>query len=198
MQAGDLPPLALRLERRKQPTLLQHGTIDSWDFPTTLFFPSPTESVFHCSRRTSIDERDEKEDVPDEQLCGGARAEDSNGLKLSCGMEREQRPDVATQSAASPPIAHALSFPSKPSSGALHLVAAFGSESLSGKTFTSAVSPTVSSTPSSHPSPSEAESPPPNRSLWRRISRRKSSHGKEAAESRNTFINSVFQRGKGW
>jgi hypothetical protein len=72
-----------------------------------------------------------------------------------------------------------------------------GFESLSSKPSTSAVSPTVASTPSLPPAPSEPVSPPPNRSLWHRIGIRKSGHGKEASESRSTFINSMLQRGKG-
>jgi hypothetical protein len=158
MHAGDLPPLAQRLERRKQATLLQPGTIDSWDFPTTLFHPSPTQTVFHRSPtnldgRKSIDEWDEI--MEDEQTGAGALAEDDDGPKL-------------------------------------------GFESLSSKPSTSAVSPTVASTPSLPSAPSEPPvSPPPNRSLWHRIGIRKSGHGKEASESRSTFINSMLQRGKG-
>ncbi|KAI0281602.1 kinase-like domain-containing protein [Russula aff. rugulosa BPL654] len=149
----DLPPLAQRLERRRQATLLQPGTIDSWDFPTTLFHPSPTHTVFHRSQppgldgHKSIDDWDEKEE--DEQTGSSALAEVGNGPKL-------------------------------------------GPESLSGEPSTSAVSPTVASAPSSHSSPSEPVPPAPNRSLWRRISR-KSGHGKEASDSRSTFIN-MLQR----
>jgi len=74
-----------------------------------------------------------------------------------------------------------------------------GSESLSSEPSTSAVSPTVASRPSSPSAPSEqpVSPPPPNRSLWHRIGIRKSGHGKEASESRSTFINSMLQRGKG-
>jgi hypothetical protein len=74
-----------------------------------------------------------------------------------------------------------------------------GSESLSSEPSTSAISPTVASTPSLPFPPSEepVPPPPPNRSLWHRIGIRKSGHGKEASESRSTFINSVLQRGKG-
>jgi len=156
---GDLPPLAQRLERRKQATLLQPGTVDSWDFPTTLFHPSPTQTVFHrpqltnLESRKSIDEWDEIKE--DEQTSGGALVEDGNSPKLD-------------------------------------------SESLSSMPSTSVVSPTVESTSSSPSAPSEPMSPPPpNRSLWHRIGIRKSGHGKEASESRITFINSMLQRGKG-
>jgi len=154
----DLPPLAQRLERRKQATLLQHGTIDSWDFPTTLFHPSPTQTVCHRSQSTNIDGRksiDEWDEIKeDEQTGGGALAEDGNGPKL-------------------------------------------GFDSLSSTPSTSAVSPTVASTPSLPSAPSEPVFAPPNRSLWHRIGIRKSSHGKEASESRSMFINSMLQRGKG-
>lgn len=156
---GDLPPLAQRLERRKQATLLQPGTVDSWDFPTTLFHPSPTQTVFHrpqltnLESRKSIDEWDEIKE--DEQTSGGALVGDGNSPKLD-------------------------------------------SESLSSMPSTSVVSPTVESTSSSPSAPSEPMSPPPpNRSLWHRIGIRKSGHGKEASESRSTFINSMLQRGKG-
>ena len=201
MHAGDLPPLAHRFERRKQPTLLQHGTIDSWDFPTTLFLPSPspTQSVFHRSRRTSLDGRrsiDERDEKEDERTGGDALSQDGNGLRLSLGTGQEQAPDVAARSAESPPIMRALveSFPTKPSSDAPSATGS-GSESLFSNMPSSDVSPTVASTPTSPPSLSEPVLPPPNRSLWRRI--RKSGYGKEAAESRSTFINSILQRGKG-
>ncbi len=159
MHAGDLPPLAQRLERRKQATLLQPGTIDSWDFPTTLFHPSPTQTVYHRSQPTNLDGRksiDEWDEIKeDEQAGGGALPEDGDGPKL-------------------------------------------GSESLSREPSTSAVSPTVASTPSLPSAPSEPVPPPPsNRSLWHRIGIRKSGHSKEAPESRSTFINSMLQRGKG-
>ncbi|KAF8482139.1 kinase-like domain-containing protein [Russula ochroleuca] len=187
----DLPPLAQRLERRKQPTLVLHGTIDSWDFPTTLFFPSPTQSVFHRSRRTSLDGR-RNIDERDEQTGGSALAEDSDATSVDSGMEQEQGRDTAAQSTESPPTAHSLS---KPSSGAPPVTAS-GPESLYTKSSsTSALSPTVASKPGSPSPPSEPVSPPPNRSLWRRI-RRSTGHGKEATQSRSTFINSVLNRGK--
>ena len=72
-----------------------------------------------------------------------------------------------------------------------------GSESLSSEPSTSAVSATVESIPSLPSAPSEPASQPPNRSLWHRIGIRKSGSGKEASESRSTFINSMLQRGKG-
>ncbi|KAI0762730.1 kinase-like domain-containing protein [Fomes fomentarius] len=45
-----LPPLTQRQERRKQPSILTHGTIDSWDFASSLP-ASPTTSVYSHHRR---------------------------------------------------------------------------------------------------------------------------------------------------
>lgn len=193
----DLPPLAKRLERRKQASLALHGTIDSWDFPTTLHFPSPTQSVFHRPRHDdhiSIDERDEKKDVPDEQI--GAPLEIIRDWSLSSMAGQD---GVALQSVESPPTAHALS-PSKPSLGDGYSDASSSPEWLF--TNTSADGTSADSTPISilpPVSPDVPSSSPPSSGLWwRRIRRRSSSQGsKDAAPSRSTFINSVLLGGRG-
>lgn len=169
MPAGDLPPLAQRLERRKQPSLLLHGTIDSWDFPTYLFMPSPTQSVFRRSRRTSLDGRnksmdelDEKEDAPGDQVGGSIRPEDEDRSCRSSPTSPEAAlARVFTQGAESPQPSHAQS-PSKPLFDPLSPV-------------------TSTLVPLSAPPPNEPVAPPPNPSLWRRI-RRSTGHSKEAVQ----------------
>ncbi|KAI0001812.1 kinase-like domain-containing protein [Russula vinacea] len=195
----DLPPLAQRLERRKQPTLVLHGTIDSWDFPTTLFFPSPTQSVFHRSRRSldgrrNIDERDENGDALNEQTGGSALAEDSDATSEGFGVEQEQGRDTAAPSTESPPTAHSPSFPSKPSSGAPPAIAS-GSESLYTKaSSTTAISRTVASTTDS-PSPPSEPSPPPNRSLWRRIRRSTGHIAEDHFKASEAYLNlRIYER----
>jgi hypothetical protein len=185
LPAGNLPPLAQRLERRKQASILQHGTIDSWDFPTTLFFPSPTQSVFHRSQLDGapegIDEQEEKEDVWDEKT-GCATLEDSdNGSGPNFKMEHEQ---ITVQDAETAPTAHVIS-PNKPSPDAGHPVAALNPESSSAKisTLTRVTSPTATATSVSVPVlPNEVVSPPPNQSLWRRF-RRSTGHSKETTQA---------------
>jgi hypothetical protein len=173
--------LAQRLERRKQASLLQHSTIDSWDFPTTLFFPSPTQSVFRHSQifdggPKCIDELDEKDDELDEKT-GGATLEDRDGSNLNSTTEH---PQVAAQDAETAPTTDAMS-PSK-SCDAGHPITVLNSESLTAKTSTpiSVASPTPAAAVTSLSVPvlpNEVVSPPPNQSLWRRIRR---SHTKEA------------------
>ncbi|KAI0304676.1 kinase-like domain-containing protein [Russula brevipes] len=158
-----------RLERRKQPSLLLHGTIDSWDFPTYLFMPSPTQSVFRRSRRTSLDGRtsmdelDEQEDARGDQVGGSIRPEDDDRSCRSSPTSPEEAAlaRVFAQSAKSPQPSRAQS-PSKP--------------------LLNPLSP-VSSTfvPVSVPPPNEPVAPPPNPSLWRRI-RRSTGHSKEATQ----------------
>jgi len=165
----DLPPLAQRLERRKQATLLQHGTVDSWDFPTTLFLPSPNHSVYHRSTLDSpqgIDEQDEKENEP---------VTPQGGAQGSSGQKREQVAARSAESTHSQP-------PSKPSSGAGSLVtAALTSESLSTKIWRSVSLPTASATSVSAPVPPN-QLATPNPSLWRRI-RMSTGHSKGEARA---------------
>ncbi|KAI0257345.1 kinase-like domain-containing protein [Lactifluus subvellereus] len=104
----DLPPLAQRLERRKkQPSFHLRGTIDSWDFPTALLTPSPTQSVHRrlqnasLDDRKSIDKRDEKEDTLNERIRG-------DGESPSPETEHE----AALPTTISVPVATALSVSS--------------------------------------------------------------------------------------
>jgi hypothetical protein len=177
----DLPPLAQRMERRRQPSFQLHSTIDSWDFPTTLIIPSPTQSVFPTSldRPESIYEQDEKDNVPG---------------------ERTEQIQIATHGVKSPTTIRTSSPSlSKPSSDAGNPIIALHSESLSTKTSTSAASPTVSAASVSAPVSLNELVSPANQSLWRRIRRSTgySGHGKEAAQARSTFINNMLHRGEG-
>jgi hypothetical protein len=150
-----------------------------------LFFPSPTQSVFHRSQLDGapegIDEQEEKEEVLDEKT-GSATLEDSDsGSGPNFKMEHEQS---TVQDAETAPTAHAIS-PNKPSPDAGHPVAALNPESLSAKTSTSTsvASPTAAATSVSVPVlPNEVVSPPPNQSLWRRF-RRSTGHSKEATQA---------------
>jgi len=195
----DLPPLAKRLERRKQASLALHGTIDSWDFPTTLHFPSPTQSVFHRPRhddREGIDERDEKRDVSDEST-GGAPLEIIRNWSLSSTVGQDH---VALESVELSPDTRALS-PSKPPLGDGNSAESSSPEWLFANTSADGTSMTESTPISiSRPvSPDVPASPPPSSSLWwRRIRRRSTSQStKDAAPLRSTFINSVLLGGRG-
>ncbi|KAI0308016.1 kinase-like domain-containing protein [Multifurca ochricompacta] len=179
----DLPPLAHRLERRKQPSLLLHGTIDSWDFPTTLLVPSPTQTVLRWSGHTSleghksINEQDEKGVVPNEQT-DNIEPEDSDAECLRSEMEHDTAHSADSRSSTSE---SALSThpPSKSdaSTGTGCLLSAVNSGSLSPKTSTNATLSTsrISVVSSSSGSPSELA---PSLSLWRRI-RRSTGHSKD-------------------
>ncbi|KAI0004123.1 kinase-like domain-containing protein [Russula compacta] len=193
----DLPPLAQRLERHKHPSL-QHGTIDSWDFPTTMLMPSPTQSVFRRSRRSldggnSIDKHNEKEDVVDEQTNSTQSPQGSSGSSPS---PRTKQENVAPQGPESLPATRAPS-PSRLSSGTHNPATGFSSWSLSAKTSTRAALPLVTSTSAQAFVPAnEPVSSPPIPSLWRRI--RRSAHGKETTQAGSTFIHSMLNRGKGY
>jgi len=194
--AGNLPPLAQRLERLKQPSLLPHGTIDSWDFPTTLLIPSPTQSIFHRSHLMNrdgpegIDEQDEKENVQEGQT-GAATPGDSGGLGLGSKSDQIQR--AAARSEESPSTTDAIS----PSCDAGDPASTPNSESLSAKTSTGAALSSTKTTSVSAPvSPSGHVSPPPNHGLWRRF-RRSTGHNKEAVQERNSSINNMPHRGEG-
>ncbi|TFY69022.1 hypothetical protein EVG20_g3314 [Dentipellis fragilis] len=69
---NGLPPLTQRLERLRQPSLLLHGTVDSWDFSTSVIpsSSSPTSSLFRRSHRASVDEIDVLEERPLEAVGG--------------------------------------------------------------------------------------------------------------------------------
>jgi len=198
----DLPPLAKRLERRKQASLVLHGTIDSWDFPTTLHFPSPTQTVFHRPRhedRKSIDERDEKKDVSDKST-GGAPLEFIREWSLSSTTGQDL---VGLQSVESSPATRALSA-SNPPLGDGYPVASSSPEWLFANTSDDAASSsTAESTPisiSDPVSPDVPASPPPSSGLWwRRIRRRSTSQSssKDGSQFRSTFINSVLLGGRG-
>ncbi|KAH9178921.1 kinase-like protein [Lactarius sanguifluus] len=179
----DLPPLAQRLERRKQPSLLLHGTVDSWDFPTTLHAPSPIQSVYHRSRRKNL--------MP----------------LMITETERETSPS-ATDSPPNAPESRSPLLPlpiqnlSNAPSGVGYL--ATSGPPASAKTSTSLASPAPTAPPISvsvlaAPSnqTSSSSSPPSSTpSLWRRI-RRSTGHSDDGAWVRNTFIDSVLLRGKG-
>ena len=199
MPAGDLPALAKRLERRKQASLALLGTTDSWDFPTTLRFPSPTQSVFHRPRldnRISKDERDEEDGAPEERT-GGAPLEVIRDWSRSSTAGQDR---VALQSVGSQPTAHALS-PSKPPLGDGSSAASSSPEWMFANTSADGTS-TAQSTPISILPPvalSVPASPRPSSGLWwRRIRRRSTSQSsKEDSPLRSTFINSVRLGGRG-
>ncbi|KAA1468513.1 kinase-like protein [Dentipellis sp. KUC8613] len=69
---NGLPPLTQRLERLRQPSLLLHGTVDSWDFSTSIVpsASSPTSSLFRRSHRASVDGIDVLEEQPLEAAGG--------------------------------------------------------------------------------------------------------------------------------
>jgi hypothetical protein len=201
--AGDLPPLFRRLERRKQPSLVVHSTIDSWDFPTALLTPSPTQSVHRRLQQTSpdshqsIDEQDGKEDARNEQMSGGARSGLIDGESGSPSPETEH--DIASRVASSllpvfsPPRSNIL-----PGAGSL-ATTIDPQSSLAAGPSTLIAFPTRTATPPSvdsvlSVSPSERPSPPSSPSLWSRI-RRSTGKGEDAVRARSTFIN-VLQRGK--
>ncbi|KAI9444993.1 kinase-like domain-containing protein [Lactarius indigo] len=203
----DLPPLAQRLERRKQPSLLLHGTVDSWDFPTTLLAPSPIQSVYHRSRH--IDEKDEKEDDrPEERKADAEKPKEPSVTET----ERETSPS-ATDSPPNVPESRPplLPLPIQTSSNAPLGVGYVDTSTVgsgppaSAKTSTSPafpapgappVSVSVSATTPSNQTSSSSSPPPPTPSLWRRI-RRSTGHSDDGAWVRSTFIDSMFQRGKG-
>jgi hypothetical protein len=47
-------PLATPSEHRKQPALVLHGTIDSWNFPKTLYFLSPPPIVIRAETGSAL------------------------------------------------------------------------------------------------------------------------------------------------
>lgn len=190
----DLPPLAQRLERRKQPSLLLHGTVDSWDFPTTSLAPSPIQSVYHRSRRI-----DEKDDTPDERTAEAEKPKEPNATET----ERETSPsatDVPPNAleSRSPLLPLPIQNPSNAPSGVGYLAtSAAGSTSPAFPAPTTPpISVPVSATPLNQTSSSSSSHPPSTPSLWRRI-RKSTGHSDDGACVRNTFIDSVLQRGKG-
>ena len=183
LPAGDLPPLAQRLERRKrQPSLHIRGTIDSWDFPTVLLTPSPTQSHRRL-QHPSLAEQDEKYDVLNEWTRG-------DGESPSPGTEHDAAPSTD-----SPSPVRSLSPPNtSPSAGC----SAATVRSESAGTSTRAALPTAIPMPfvtalSASP---ERASPPPSPSLWSRI-RRPAGHSEEASRAWSGFINGVLNRGRG-
>lgn len=177
LPAGDLPPLAQRLERRKQPSLLLHGTVDSWDFPTTLLAPSPIQSVFRRSRHNTIDEKDKNaDDGPNERTADAGQSKEPNNATTE--TERETIPTSATDS---PPESRPPLFQT-PSNGVGYVAtSAAGSRPPSAaKTWTSpalpAPAPASSSSPisfsvSNSSNQTSSSSPHSSPSLWRRIRR---------------------------
>ncbi|KAH8997493.1 kinase-like domain-containing protein [Lactarius akahatsu] len=164
----DLPPLAQRLERRKQPSLLLHGTVDSWDFPTTLLAPSPIQSVYHRSRHI-----DAKDDRPDERTAEAEKLKEP----MSTETERETSPS-ATDSppnvpeSRSPLLPLPTQNPSNAPSGVGYLATSAAGSGLPATSTTPAfpISVPVSATPLNQTS-SSSSPPPSTPSLWRRIRR---------------------------
>ncbi|KAH9050453.1 kinase-like domain-containing protein [Lactarius hengduanensis] len=193
----DLPPLAQRLERRKQPSLLLHGTVDSWDFPTTLLAPSPIQSVYHRSRPI-----DEKDDRPDERTAEAEKPKEPHATTMSTETERETSPSAtdAPPNAPESRLPLPIQNPSNAPSGVGYLAtSAAGSGPSTSPAFPALTAPPISVPVSLNQtsSSSSSSSPPPSTpSLWRRI-RRSTGHSDDGAWVRNTFIDSVLQRGKG-
>lgn len=192
--AGDLPPLAQRLERRKQPSLPLHGTVDSWDFPTTLLAPSPIQSVFRRLRHsTSLDDKcgKKKEDSgPNEQVADGAQPNKFNAAT-------SEHETMLTSATTFSPSNAGESRPSLPINRTSRKApSGVGHGATSGQQ--TWASPTIPATPSSVSASSNqtSSSPSPSPSLWRRI-RRSTGHSDDGAWLRSTFIDSVLQRGKG-
>ncbi|KAH9004231.1 kinase-like protein [Lactarius hatsudake] len=199
----DLPPLAQRLERRKQPSLLLHGTVDSWDFPTTLHAPSPIQSVYHRSR--PIDEKDGR---PDERTAEAGKPKEPHAT-TSTETERETSPSATDSPPNAPesrsplpplPIQNLSDAPSGVGYLATSAAGSGPSATSTSPAFPAPTAPPISvsvSTPSNQTS-SSSSSPPSSTtpSLWRRI-RRSTGHSDDGAWVRNTFIESVLQRGKG-
>jgi serine/threonine-protein kinase OSR1/STK39 len=173
LPAGDLPPLAQRLERRKQSSLLLQGTVDSWDFPTTLLTPSPIQSVFRRLRHSaSVDEKGKKEETAD-------------------GRQPKEEPDAERETTPwptrtdSPPNAVAESRPlllpstRTPSNAHLGYVATTTASAVAGPGLPSAdwqpwTSPALPAAPSisvSVSASSNQTSSSPRPSLWHRIRR---------------------------
>jgi hypothetical protein len=194
--AGDLPPLAQRLERRKQPSLLLHGTVDSWDFPTILHAPSPIQSVFRRLRHSSasLDEAG----GPNEQAADAKQPNEPN-VTMSADTERETTLTSATS--CSPPNAGESRPPLQPNRVPKHTPSSVGyvatsSSADSGpENWTNPASPFIA-VPVSASSNQTSSSPSSSPSLWRRI-RRSTGHSDDGAWVRSTFIDSVLQRGKG-
>jgi hypothetical protein len=178
ISAGDLPPLARRLERRKQPTLVLHGTIDSWDFPTVLHTPSPTQSVHRRLQQAGLHSR-ESIDEQDEQMNNDARPEFESP---SAETEHVHAPRTAT----SPPslmCSPSNLFPGVsagcPANHPLTTAALFP--------IYTAAPPSV--VPAPPVSPSERPSPDPSPSLWSRI--RRSTSTMKARNGREPLLSST-------
>jgi hypothetical protein len=157
--------LARRLERRKQPTLVLHGTIDSWDFPTALLTPSPTQTVHRRLQQAGLHSR-ESQDEQDEQMNNDVRPEVESP---SAEREHVHAPRNATSPMCSP--SNLL-----PGASAGCPAATVESMSANHPLTTDALSPicTValpSVFPASPVSPREHPSPDPSPSLWSRIRR---------------------------
>lgn len=192
----DLPPLAQRLERRKQPSLLLHGTVDSWDFPTILHAPSPIQSVFRRLRHSSasLDEAG----GPNEQA---ADAKQPNEPNVTMSADTEYETTLTSATSCSPPNAGESRPPLQPNRVPKHppssvgYVATSSSADSGPENWTSPASPFIA-VPVSASSNQTSSSPSSSPSLWRRI-RRSTGHSDDGAWVRSTFIDSVLQRGKG-
>lgn len=179
----DLPPLAQRLERRKQPSLLLHGTVDSWDFPTTYLAPSPIQSVFRRSRH-------KEDDGPNERPADAGKPKEPNPNAMNAETEHETTPPSATDSPPNAAESRSPLFPvlppiQTPSDGPLGVGAIGGSAA---ETSTTDPAPATSPISVSVSAPSDQALSPPHSSpsLWRRI-RRTTGHSDDGA-SRSTFM----------
>ncbi len=144
-------------------------------------------------RRTSIGEKDEKEDdEPNERTAGAGLPIEPNPENNNTNDETES--ETTPSVTGSPPNVTELQTPQPsvlpPSTLSDAPVATIGSGPLSAKTSTplTSVSDSASSSRTS-------SSPPSNQSLWRRI-RRSRGHSDDGAWVPSTFIDSVLQRGK--
>ncbi len=191
--------MAQRLERRKQPSLPLHGTVDSWDFPTTLLAPSPIQSVFRRSRLSiSLDENDKKgDDRSDERTADAGKPKEPNGT-MSAETERETSPSAtdsppnATESRP-PLLPRPIQTPSNAPSGVGYVAtSAAGSrpssswQSTTNPALPAPAAPISESVSTSSNQTSSSSSPPSSPSLWRRI-RKSTGHSDNGAWARKHF-----------
>ncbi|OBZ79242.1 Serine/threonine-protein kinase fray2 [Grifola frondosa] len=82
-----LPPLVQRQERRKQPSIRAHSTMDSWDFSTSLV-ASPTTSVYSHRRTVSTLPADDVSEMDNDENKGGSNSDgDQEGAQAQSHAE---------------------------------------------------------------------------------------------------------------
>ncbi|GBE78454.1 Serine/threonine-protein kinase fray2 [Sparassis crispa] len=120
-----LPPLAQRQERRRQPSVLTHGTMESWDFSTSIP-TSPVQSVYGYHKRATssvlpedgVFEIEHEEAEGEENEVGEASSStQANGVRADDGFDSESRNVSWTENHSAPNLSDSgpdTELPSQP------------------------------------------------------------------------------------